>query len=148
MRPRPSLPPDRPNHGGGGWAVALERYVRHLEIRARVRAEGLEAVVLNLGGGYRDFLNLARDLGYSDADGWIIGRRDGNDLCLLDAAVQVLEPFFNKNELIVYTKGRKPSDREDFRADSAAPGLRLGPSRSRSAEAPRSAPASRLPNAS
>lgn len=41
---------------------------------ARVRAEGLDAVVLNLGGGYRDFLNLARDLGYSDADGWIIGR--------------------------------------------------------------------------
>jgi glycosyltransferase involved in cell wall biosynthesis len=41
---------------------------------ARVRSEGLDAVVLNLGGGYRDFLNLARDLGYSDADGWIIGR--------------------------------------------------------------------------
>jgi carboxyl-terminal processing protease len=35
---------------------------------------------------------------------------------LLDAAVEVAEPFFRKNELIVYTKGRKPSDREEFRA--------------------------------
>ncbi|HUR60392.1 MAG TPA: S41 family peptidase [Opitutaceae bacterium] len=35
---------------------------------------------------------------------------------LLDAAVEVAEPFFRKNELIVYTKGRKPTDREEFRA--------------------------------
>lgn len=35
---------------------------------------------------------------------------------LLDAAVEVAEPFFRKNELIVYTKGRKPGDREEFRA--------------------------------
>ncbi len=35
---------------------------------------------------------------------------------LLDAAVEVAEPFFRKNELIVYTKGRKPNDREEFRA--------------------------------
>ena len=35
---------------------------------------------------------------------------------LLDAAVEVAEPFFKKNELIVYTKGRKPGDREEFRA--------------------------------
>jgi carboxyl-terminal processing protease len=40
---------------------------------------------------------------------------------LLDAAVEVVEPFFRRKELIVYTKGRKPSDREEFRseADSA-----------------------------
>ncbi|MGH7959675.1 MAG: S41 family peptidase, partial [Opitutaceae bacterium] len=37
---------------------------------------------------------------------------------LLDAAVEVVEPFFRKKELIVYTKGRKPSDREEFRAES------------------------------
>lgn len=35
---------------------------------------------------------------------------------VLDAAVGVVEPFFNKNELVVYTQGRKPSDREEFRA--------------------------------
>ena len=37
---------------------------------------------------------------------------------LLDAAVDVAEPFFRKGELIVYTQGRKASDREDFRAES------------------------------
>ena len=37
---------------------------------------------------------------------------------LLDAAVEVVEPFFKKKELIVYTKGRKPSDREEFRSES------------------------------
>jgi glycosyltransferase involved in cell wall biosynthesis len=41
---------------------------------ARVRSQGLDAVVRNLGGGYRDFLNLARELGFSDAEEWIIGR--------------------------------------------------------------------------
>jgi carboxyl-terminal processing protease len=37
---------------------------------------------------------------------------------LLDAAVEVVEPFFKKKELIVYTKGRKPSDREEFRSEA------------------------------
>jgi carboxyl-terminal processing protease len=37
---------------------------------------------------------------------------------LLDAAVEVAEPFFKKGELIVYTQGRKPSDREDYKAEA------------------------------
>ncbi len=40
---------------------------------------------------------------------------------VLDAAVEVAEPFFKKDELIVYTKGRKPEDREEFRARANAP---------------------------
>jgi carboxyl-terminal processing protease len=44
---------------------------------------------------------------------------------LLDSAVEVAEPFFRKNELIVYTKGRKPSDREEFRATSAGPPISI-----------------------
>lgn len=44
---------------------------------------------------------------------------------LLEAAVEVVEPFFKKNELIVYTKGRKPSDREEFRAESDGPPIVL-----------------------
>jgi len=36
---------------------------------------------------------------------------------LLDAAVEVAEPFFKKNELIVYTQGRKPGDHEEYRAE-------------------------------
>jgi carboxyl-terminal processing protease len=37
---------------------------------------------------------------------------------LLDAAVDVAEPFFRKGELIVYTQGRKPSDHEEYRASA------------------------------
>lgn len=36
---------------------------------------------------------------------------------LLDAAVAVAEPFFNKGELIVYTKGRTREDHEEYRAE-------------------------------
>ena len=44
---------------------------------------------------------------------------------LLDAAVEVAEPFFKKGELIVYTRGRKPTDREDFRATADGEPLQL-----------------------
>ena len=37
---------------------------------------------------------------------------------LLDSAVDVSEPFFRKGELIVYTQGRKSTDREDYRAEA------------------------------
>lgn len=44
---------------------------------------------------------------------------------LLDSAVEVVEPFFRKKELIVYTKGRKASDREEFRAEADGPPVAL-----------------------
>jgi carboxyl-terminal processing protease len=37
---------------------------------------------------------------------------------LLDAAVAVAEPFFKKGELIVYTQGRRPKDRDEYRAEA------------------------------
>ena len=41
----------------------------------RVRRPGLDAVVLNLGGGYKEFLELAAPAATSpDADRWVIGR--------------------------------------------------------------------------
>ncbi len=39
-----------------------------------VRKRGLDAVLINLGGGWREFLNLAQSLGVRDADNWLIGR--------------------------------------------------------------------------
>lgn len=45
-----------------------------LRAAATVRAQGLDAVLLNLGGGYKDFLDLAGRLGITDASEWIIGR--------------------------------------------------------------------------
>jgi carboxyl-terminal processing protease len=37
---------------------------------------------------------------------------------LLDSAVDVAEPFFRKGELIVYTQGRKSTDRDDYKAEA------------------------------
>lgn len=44
---------------------------------------------------------------------------------LLDAAVEVAEPFFKKGELIVSTKGRKPEDRDEYRATTEGPPISL-----------------------
>ena len=40
---------------------------------------------------------------------------------LLTAAVDVAGPFFNRNELIVYTQGREPADRVELRGDGRDP---------------------------
>jgi glycosyltransferase involved in cell wall biosynthesis len=45
-----------------------------LKATAIARSHGLPAVVLNLGGGYRDFLALADRLDLKDASSWVIGR--------------------------------------------------------------------------
>jgi len=37
---------------------------------------------------------------------------------LLDSAVEVAEPFFKKGELIVYTQGRRPADRENYLSET------------------------------
>jgi glycosyltransferase involved in cell wall biosynthesis len=37
------------------------------------RQRGLDAAVLNLGGGYQDFLRLARGMGLADVDCWVLG---------------------------------------------------------------------------
>jgi glycosyltransferase involved in cell wall biosynthesis len=55
-----------------------------LQAAAKVRAGGLDAVLMNLGGGYKDFVKLADRLGLPDAEQWIIGRpavHPMQDLC-------------------------------------------------------------------
>jgi carboxyl-terminal processing protease len=64
------------------------------------------------GGEFADAVNGLLKQGI---DSLIIDLRD-NPGGLLDAAVEVAEPFFRKGELIVYTQGRKAGDREDYRA--------------------------------
>ncbi|MGE3957915.1 MAG: glycosyltransferase [Vicinamibacterales bacterium] len=39
-----------------------------------LRQQGHDAVLLNLSGGYREFIDLAGRLGLPDADAWVIGR--------------------------------------------------------------------------
>jgi glycosyltransferase involved in cell wall biosynthesis len=51
---------------------------------ARARARGLDLILLNLGGGFKDFLALALRLGLHDADQWVRGRpavHPMKDLC-------------------------------------------------------------------
>ncbi|MDB6127861.1 MAG: carboxyl-terminal protease [Verrucomicrobia bacterium] len=62
-----------------------------------------------------EFIEALNRLLKEGIDSLIIDLR-GNPGGLLDAAVEVAEPFFKKSELIVYTQGRKPGDREDYRA--------------------------------
>lgn len=64
-----------------------------LKATATARQQGLDAVLMNLGGGYRDFLRLADDLGLAGARDWIIGRpavHPMQDLCNYFQAADVL----------------------------------------------------------
>jgi len=45
-----------------------------LRATALARARGLNAVLINLGGGYRDFLDLGAKLALPGAEKWILGR--------------------------------------------------------------------------
>jgi glycosyltransferase involved in cell wall biosynthesis len=45
-----------------------------LRATALARKKGLDAVVINLGGGYKDFLKLAGELHLENADQWVLGR--------------------------------------------------------------------------
>ncbi len=44
---------------------------------------------------------------------------------LLDAAVEVAEPFFKKGELIVYTQGRRQADRDNYLSETEGDPLRM-----------------------
>lgn len=74
IRRRCSLPED-------AFLIFLSSRISHekdpdtvLRATALVRARGLNAVVLNLGGGFQDFLKLAHDLDLPEADQWVLGR--------------------------------------------------------------------------
>ncbi len=65
----------------------------------------------------RQFRRALEDLLRQGVQGLVLDLRN-NPGGLLEAAVEVAEPFFRQNELIVYTQGRKPADREEFRAEA------------------------------
>ena len=65
----------------GRFLIFLSSRISHekdpetvLRATSLARGRGLDAVLLNLGGGWRDFLRLARAIGLRDADDWVIGR--------------------------------------------------------------------------
>jgi len=65
----------------GTFLIVLASRISHekdpetvLKAVAGARALGLDAVLLNLGGGYEQFLELARSLGLPDTSQWVLGR--------------------------------------------------------------------------
>jgi glycosyltransferase involved in cell wall biosynthesis len=74
LRRRFDLPVDR-------FLVLLSSRISHekdpetvIRAVAIARSRGLDAVVLNLSGGYQEFLDLARSLEVGDISDWVIGR--------------------------------------------------------------------------
>jgi glycosyltransferase involved in cell wall biosynthesis len=74
LRMKRDLPIDR-------FVIFLSSRISHekdpetvLRATALARARGLDAVLINLGGGYKEFLTLAAALGLSDATTWVLGR--------------------------------------------------------------------------
>jgi glycosyltransferase involved in cell wall biosynthesis len=45
-----------------------------LKATALTRKKGLDAVVMNLGGGFKDFIKLAHDMDLEKVDDWVLGR--------------------------------------------------------------------------
>jgi len=72
LRHRFDLPTER-------FVILLSSRISHekdpetvLRATALVRAKGLDAVLINLGGGYRQFLDLARELSLPEAERWVL----------------------------------------------------------------------------
>ena len=74
LRARLDLPAD-------AFLIVLASRISHekdpetvLRAVAGARARGLDAVLLNLGGGYEQFIDLAREMGIADSSEWVLGR--------------------------------------------------------------------------
>jgi len=93
LRRRHQLPADK-------FLVLFSSRISHekdpetvLRAVAMARQRGLDAAVINLGGGFQDFLNLARRLELSDATDWVIARpavHPMKDLCEYLQAVDLV----------------------------------------------------------
>jgi carboxyl-terminal processing protease len=63
------------------------------------------------------FIDALNGLLKKNIDSLVLDLRD-NPGGIIDSAVEVAEPFFRHGELIVYTQGRKPSEREDYKSEN------------------------------
>lgn len=69
-----------------------------------------------------EFIKALNHLGDQGMESLVLDLRN-NPGGVLDAAVAVAEPFFKKGDLIVYTQGRRPKDRDEYHAESNDPPL-------------------------
>lgn len=111
----------------GIFRSRLEKHVDLTLVREIIKVESVSEVkVLSGNLGYiqlvhfssetgKAFKTALRKLVEAGVKGIVLDMRN-NPGGLLDAAVDVAEPFFDGGELVVYTQGRDPEQREDFRA--------------------------------
>jgi glycosyltransferase involved in cell wall biosynthesis len=93
LRRRHDLPDDR-------FLIFFSSRISHekdpetvLRAAALVRKKGVDALVMNLGGGFKDFLSRAKEIGITDAEEWMIGRpavHPMKDLCEYFQAADVV----------------------------------------------------------
>ena len=106
------------------YAVTLARETIHTESVRNVRlfdgGVGYMQITQFTDRTREEFFNALGTLSTRNAGSLIIDLRN-NPGGVFDAAVDIAEPFFDKGELIVYTQGRAPGDREEFRAEADAP---------------------------
>jgi carboxyl-terminal processing protease len=121
-KPRTKVTVDllRPSNGRN-FQLTLQREMIKLEsVRAvRVLPERTGYILLTEFSDHTgaEFGRALKRLIEQGIDSLVLDLRN-NPGGLLDAAVEVAEPFFRKGELIVYTRGRKPADSENFMAES------------------------------
>jgi len=115
-------------HTGQRLTLTLTREVIKVDSvsSARVLADGIGYVRItdfseHTGEQFDDALDKLLKQGIGAL---IIDLRD-NPGGLIDAAVEVAEPFFRKGDLIVYTQGRSAADRDDLKSETEGQPLDL-----------------------
>jgi carboxyl-terminal processing protease len=112
---------------------------RELELRLKrevIKVESVrDAKLLEDGVGYvrvgvfaektgEEFKSAVEKLSAQGARALVIDLRN-NPGGLLTSAAELVEPFFPRGELIVYTQGRRPEDRQELRSEGSREPLRL-----------------------
>ena len=91
LRERLDLPSDK-------FIVFLSSRISHekdpetvLRAVSIARSKGLDAILINLGGGFREFLKLARELGLAQVERWVIGRPAVNPITEVNGFFQAAD---------------------------------------------------------
>ncbi|MBI5631031.1 MAG: S41 family peptidase [Elusimicrobia bacterium] len=115
-----------PDKGDGAWISHEFTIAREI-----IKIESVQSRMLESQVGYariiefsartaEDFLSAMKDLQKKGMTSLVLDLRN-NPGGLLSAAVEVASDFLGENKLVVYTQGRKPENRQEFRATGRAP---------------------------
>lgn len=111
---------------------SIDREVTYMLKRERIRLRSVRNTEISSDGiGYtqitqfsertgEEFEAALKELEKHDMRALVLDLRN-NPGGLVDAAVEVCDQFFEKNELIAYTQGRTKESREEFRSENSHP---------------------------